>query len=119
VYVTVGALIDVWTGVYYFTVARDREMTHVTWFWICGLFLTGLTLILLGLILGPLGRAARKAELPPVEATPSEATIQARAAATPHPVMPGAMPATAAGVMPTVPAPLTYPVPGPVVAPQG
>jgi hypothetical protein len=119
IYVTIGALIDVWTLVYYFTVARDRELNNVTWFWLSGLFLTGLTLVVLGLVLGPLGRAARKAELPPSEATPSEAAIQARAAATPHPVVQGAMPATA----PPVPAPVpqvTYPMPSaPVVAPQG
>lgn len=122
IYVTVGALIDVWTIVYYFTVARDREMTHVTWFWLSGLFFTGLTLVVLGLVLGPLGRAARKAELPPEEVTPSEATIQAKAAATPHPVVPGAMSAAVPGVTPSVPAapaPLAYPAPGPIIAPQG
>lgn len=121
IYVTVGALIDVWTIVYYFTVARDREMTHVTWFWLSGLFLTGLTLIVLGLVLGPLGRAARKAELPPPEATPSEAAIQSRAAGTPHPIAPGAMPVP--GATQPMPAPVpqvTYPVPSaPVIAPQG
>jgi hypothetical protein len=119
IYVTIGALADVWTLVYYFTVARDREMTNVTWFWLSGLFLTGLTLILLGLVLGPLGRAARKAELPPPEATPSEAAIQAKAAATPHPIAAGTMP----GATQPVPAPVpqvTYPVPSaPIIAPQG
>ena len=119
IYVTIGALIDVWTLVYYFTVARDRELNNVTWFWLSGLFLTGLTLVVLGLVLGPLGRAARKAELPPAEATPSEAAIQAKAAATPHPVVQGAMPAAA----PPSPAPapqVTYPMPAaPVIAPQG
>lgn len=119
IYVTVGALIDVWTAVYYFTVARDREITNVTWFWLSGLFLTGLTLIVLGLVLGPLGRAARKAELPPPEAAPSEAAIQSRAAGTPHPVAPGAM-LGATQPIPAPPAQVTYPVPAsPIIAPQG
>jgi hypothetical protein len=121
IYVTAGALIDVWTLVYYFTVARDRELNNVTWFWLSGLFLTGLTLVVLGLVLGPLGRAARKAELPPAEATHSEAAIQAKAASTPHPVMPGAMPAPGATQPTPAPAPqVTYPVPSaPIIAPQG
>ena len=121
IYVTVGALIDVWTLVYYFTVARDRELNNSTWFWLSGLFLTGLTLVILGLVLGPLGRAARKAELPPSEATPSEAAIQARAASTPHPVMPAAMPAAGATQpMPPAAPQVTYPVPSaPIIAPQG
>ena len=111
VYVTVGALIDVWTAVYYFAFGRYRmnsgnpvDENH-TWFWVVGFFLTGLVLIILGLVLGPLGRAAREAELPPPEATGAEAQIKETAAANPNPVAA----AQAAGVMPATavqPAPL-------------
>jgi hypothetical protein len=88
IYVTAGALIDVWTAVYYFAFARGRlEENSNTWFWVVGLFCTGLTLIVLGLLLGPLGRAARKAELPPDEALPAESQLQHAAATTPHPVV--------------------------------
>ena len=109
IYVTTGALIDVWTAVYYFAFARGRlDENSNTWFWVVGLFLTGLTLIVLGLVLGPLGRAARKAELPPEEATASEAQLQHTAAATPQPVAaaptltPGAVPQSAPQVGPGV-----------------
>jgi hypothetical protein len=84
-YVTGGALIDVWTLVWYFT--RDHQLTNTQWFWVSGFFLTGLTLIILGLVLGPLGRAARRAELPPPEATGAEAGIQGTAAAHPPAVV--------------------------------
>jgi hypothetical protein len=105
VYITVGALLDAWTTVWYFWFARDQEghISRNTWFWLTGLFLTGLIFMLIGFYLGRIGRAARKAELPPKEVEPQEAAIQQTAAAVPHPMMPGAaMPAVApmAGVMP-------------------
>jgi RsiW-degrading membrane proteinase PrsW (M82 family) len=66
IYVTVGMLINVWTLVWYFTHENYRSAT--THFWVIGLVLTGLTLVILGLLLGRLGQAARAAELPPAEA---------------------------------------------------
>lgn len=98
IYITVGALIDVWTGVWYMTYARDNSgnITRNTWFWLAGLFLTGLTLIVIGFFLGRIGRAARKAELPPKEAQSDEAAIQQTAAAVPHPVIGGAVPGVGA-----------------------
>ncbi|MBN9121722.1 MAG: hypothetical protein J0I06_21715, partial [Planctomycetes bacterium] len=60
-YVTGGTLLCVWTLVWYFT--RDYELTRSQWFWVAGLFLSGVTFVFLGLILGPLGRAARQAEV--------------------------------------------------------
>ena len=67
-YVTAGMLIDVWSLVWYFT--RDYDLSRTQQFWLIGLVLTGLTFIILGLLLGPLGRQARRAELPPPEETP-------------------------------------------------
>ena len=89
IYVTVGTLLDVWTAVWYFTISRPAgsEESHTTWFWLAGLFLTGLTLIVIGLLLGPIGRAARKSELPPVSATIAEANIQQTAAANPQAIV--------------------------------
>jgi hypothetical protein len=88
IYVTIGALLDVWTSVWYFAF-RDSTvpLEHTTSFWLFGLFLTGLTLVVIGVLLGPLGRSARKLELPPVAATGTEARIQQTAAATTHPVV--------------------------------
>jgi hypothetical protein len=103
IYITIGSLIDVWTAVWYMTYARDNEgnISRNTWFWLAGLFLTGLTFIIIGFFLGRIGRAARKAELPPTEAQPDEAAIQQTAAAVPHPVVAGGvMPGTMAGAAP-------------------
>jgi|GEM_PF-1576982 len=91
-YITLGALLDVWTVVWYFWFARDQQgyISSNTWFWLSGLFLSGLVLLLIGFYLGRIGRAARKAEAPPPEVQTQEAAIQQTAAATPHPVVTGA-----------------------------
>lgn len=88
-YVTIGLLIDVWTGVWYYFFGRPsgEVLSNTTSFWLAGFFLTGLSLIGIGLFLGPLGRAARKAELPPSDAIGMEAAIQQTAAAVPNPVI--------------------------------
>ena len=86
-YVTGGAILDVWTLVWYFT--RDHELTRSEWFWVAGFFLSGLTFMFLGLVLGPLGRAARQAEMPPHDAMQAEAAIQQTAAAHPAAMPPG------------------------------
>ncbi len=109
-YVTGGALLCVWTLVWYFT--REYDLTRNQWFWLSGLFLTGTTFIFLGLVLGPLGRAARQSELPPQAALNAEASIQQTAAANPPAVaqtgtpgaVPTANPATPAAAAPVVPA---------------
>ena len=74
-YITIGSLMDVWTVVWYMTFARDDKgnISQNTWFWLAGLFLTGLTLIVIGVLLGHIGRSARRAELPPPEAEEHEA----------------------------------------------
>lgn len=84
-YVTGGTLMCVWTAVWYYT--REYELTRSQWFWVAGFFLSGLTFVFLGLLLGPLGRAARQAELPPPEAVGAEAAIQQAAAANPPAVV--------------------------------
>jgi len=103
-YVTVGALMCVWTGVWYWT--RDYEISRPAWFWVSGFFLTGLTLVFLGLILGPLGRAARHSELPPTEALQAEAAIQQTAAAHPPAVV---MPAPSQQALNNQPQPTANP----------
>lgn len=100
-YVTGGTLLCVWTLVWYFT--RDFDLTRSQWFWVAGLFLSGLTFVFLGLILGPLGRAARQAELPPPDALAAEAAIQQTAAANPPAVVTAPAAPGGAVALPAVP----------------
>lgn len=107
-YITVGALMDVWTAAYYFFYVRTAEpgsidgaASNATAFWLTGLFVTGLVLMTIGFFLGRIGRAARKAELPPSEVAHAEAAVQQTAAATNPQVVTGAPPGL---VIPTTPA---------------
>lgn len=101
-YITIGTLLDVWVGVWYFSFIRQEPgpLDSTTFFWLTGLFLTGLTLVLIGLFVGPIGRQARRAELPPSGYANKEAAIQQTAAATPHPIV-SATPGTPGQPMPT------------------
>jgi len=109
-YVTGGCLMCVWTLVWYFT--REYDLARSQWFWVAGIFLSGITFIFLGLILGPLGRVARQAEMPPLAVVGAEAAIQAQAAAHPPAVVMPAVPGApgASGQPGAVPMPTANPV---------
>jgi hypothetical protein len=108
VYITLGSLIIVWTGISYLYLFRYPPEREYIWYWCHGFMLTGIVLLVIGLALGRIGRAARHAELPPQEVTPAEANIDKNMAARApvvapvSPAMPG-MPYAAPGVQ--VPAP--------------
>jgi len=72
VYITAGALIDVWTVAYYFFVMRPDPASGSgsSWFWVAGFFFTGLALLMIGFFLGQIGRAAAKAEVAPAAVAP-------------------------------------------------
>jgi hypothetical protein len=67
IYITTGALIVVWTGIWLYWLHRHPPGSEVTWYWAYGFLLTGATLLIIGFFLGQIGRAARHAELPPPE----------------------------------------------------
>lgn len=122
IYITIGSLIDVWTVVWFFTYARGNSgaISRDAWFWLAGLFLTGLTLIVIGVLIGEIGRKARKAEMPPPDVQNQEATIQETAAANPQPVVAGGtvggMPVTNTAPAPGAPGVI---VPAPAAPPAG
>ncbi len=67
-YITVGALMTVWSGIWFFYLSRN-ESDHKFVHYLCtGFLVTGLVLLAIGMLIGPMGRHARKAELPPTEA---------------------------------------------------
>jgi hypothetical protein len=84
IYITVGALIDIWT-----VVAMIYYPPETDWgkFMVVGSFITGLALLIIGLFLGHIGRAARNAELPPTEVTTAVSSAEQTAAANPPAVV--------------------------------
>jgi hypothetical protein len=73
-YITLGALIDVWSGIWYFYLRNNPPQDNTAFYFCAGFFLTGLVLIVIGLALGPIGRVARQAEHRP-ELLPDETKL--------------------------------------------
>lgn len=63
-YLTIGALTVVWSVIYYLYLKRT-EASDLTFLWCYGFFFSGLVLIVIGLAVGRLGRAAMPAEVAP------------------------------------------------------
>jgi hypothetical protein len=88
IYVTVGALIDVWSGIWYSYLRHAPPDNDFTWYWCYGFLLTGAVLFVIGLMIGRIGRSARHAELPPEEVTPAVTETDQIVAANPPVVVP-------------------------------
>jgi len=66
IYLTLGALTVVWTGIYYVYLNRTATSDDSSMYLICyGFFFTGLVLLGIGLMVGMIGRAAMAAETAP------------------------------------------------------
>jgi hypothetical protein len=98
-YLTVGALMVVWSGLWFWYLWHHQAESDLVYYICTGLLLTGLTLIVIGLGLGQIGWAARHADLPPEGILPP----------------PGAKP----GTPPQVGAPTAPQVPIIIAAPPG
>ena len=85
IYITVGTLTDIWTIVSLVYYPPSTDWGH---FLVVGFLVSGLALLIIGLFLGPIGRAARHAELPPTEVTPEVAQAEQIAAGHPPAVVP-------------------------------
>jgi hypothetical protein len=117
-YITIGSLTLIWSAVWYWWLVDTRYEGHAYRYICFGLLMTGLVLLVIGLVMGRIGRAARKAELPPHEVTPAvESADQKAAARGAVPGQPGA-PAppqnpALTGAQPGVPQVLVVPTPAP------
>jgi hypothetical protein len=102
IYITVGTLLDVWTIVSWIFYPPTSELGH---FLLVGFLVTGIAVLAIGLFLGPIGRAARHAELPPAEVTESVAHTDQTTAANPPVNLVNTNPQTAAPVVPNLNSP--------------
>lgn len=68
-FITGGMLIVVWSAIWY-VYLRNHTPEGSGVYYICtGCLLSGLVLVIIGVTVGQIGRAARRAELPPPEVT--------------------------------------------------
>ena len=73
IYLTLGALIDVWATVYFFYL-RTHNGTDIAFLYVYGFIFTGAVLFLIGLAVGRIGYSARSAEVAP---TPTQQIVAA------------------------------------------
>src|SRR5262245_34337752 len=71
IYITIGSLTVIWTCVWFVYLRNHPPDGNLVYYWCTGLLITGLTLIVIGLGLGRIGRAARHADLPAATVVPS------------------------------------------------
>ena len=118
VYITIGTIIDVWTVIWYIWMNRHGTTSDAPYYWCYGFFFTGLALIIIGLAIGRIGRAARHAEAP-ADTTdsknaqaqqPQQMAPQPAAQPVPTAMAPAALPG--AGGVPAAPATPLPPAPG-------
>jgi hypothetical protein len=64
IYITVGAVVVIWTIIWYVYLHNNPPETNTAFYWATGFLMTGLTMILIGFGLGRIGRAAQGADLP-------------------------------------------------------
>jgi len=103
-YITVGCLTLVWTCVWYFYLVNHPPESPGVYYWVVGLALSAVTLVVIGLTVGHIGRSARTAESPnDLVTAPSTSTEQVAQVATPVQAVP-------ANVRPMVSAPTAQPV---------
>jgi hypothetical protein len=100
VYITVGSIMEVWSGVWFFYLRAHPPQSDLVWYFGAGFALTGLVLLVIGLALGRIGRAARHADLP------ADDVVDQQKPASPAPPAAAIVPPTAVALPPPPPAPV-------------
>jgi hypothetical protein len=100
VYITTGALIVTWTGVWYLYLLNHPPTNTATFYWMTGFLLTGLVLCAIGFGVGRIGRSAKQAEQPTAVGGPEAVVGPAVNGTAPAAPVVSSAPATAA-TMPT------------------
>jgi len=63
-YITGGALLVIWSGVWYIYMLSNVPASNGPYYWCGGFVVTGLAFIFIGLGIGRIGREAKQADLP-------------------------------------------------------
>ena len=79
VYVTLGAVLTVWSGIWFMYLQNNPPGHQFVHYIDTGCLLTGIVFLMIGFGLGPMARFARQAELPPHEVTDTVAQTNVEA----------------------------------------
>jgi hypothetical protein len=92
IYITVGTLIVIWTGVWYTYMHNNPPESNSAYYWCTGFLITGLALVGIGFGIGSIGQSARQADMPPAPVVVDDKPLVVSA---PAPVATGATNGTA------------------------
>lgn len=81
-YITIGALTVIWAGIWYVYLFNNPP-AQSAYYWCTGFLVTGLIMVLIGLVLGMISRSARHADLPPAEVPLAVVNLQPNAVTAP------------------------------------
>jgi hypothetical protein len=85
-YISVGALTVIWAGVWYVYLFNNPPAER-GYYWCTGFLVTGLTMILIGSVLGKISRSDQRADLPAASVPVAVVSLQPNAATAPAPVL--------------------------------
>jgi hypothetical protein len=111
-YITGGALIIIWSLVWAVYLFNHPPETSAVFYWVSGVFLTGLVLFGIGLAVGSIGRSARRADTTSEVVTPDTPATSVVANANGVPVTSPVTPAApvTSPATPAVPVVMNHPV---------
>jgi hypothetical protein len=75
VYITIGALLTVWSAIWFLYLRQHPPAHEFVNYVDLGMLLSGVVVVVIGFKVGPMGRMARQAELPPSEVTPPSTQV--------------------------------------------
>lgn len=84
-YITIGAVTVIWAGIWYFYLFNNPP-AETAYYWCTGFLVTGLSMILIGSVLGKISRSDRHAEQKPATVPTAVITVQPTAVPPPLPV---------------------------------
>ena len=115
-YITVGVLMTIWAAVWYYFLNHREEVAYDWKYFVCiGLLLSGVSIAVIGLLVGRIGREAQHADIPVGQVT--SATVQpTNTDGQPLPAQPLAAAQPAVAVQPAVAAQPVAPANGPMPA---
>ncbi len=104
IYITIGTLVMVWSSIYFIWLRNHNDPSlESRFYWCYGFLLSGLTVTVIGALLGPIGMAVRPAEVAVHgSGTPAPTSI---------PVVQAPMSSSAAPAAPATPQPMAQVVP--------
>ena len=95
--ITVGTLAAIWSAVWYFFLkTRDNSPQDWAYFVCAGSFFSGVALVIIGTLVGLIGRQARQADNPVAQVTPAAPVVPSGSAVPVVPPQPGAVPVVTA-----------------------